>query len=612
MPTTGPVHYPADIDQRAWLRITLSERPSNKPLTSSGPGHPANYGDGRGHDDPFRLGETEDTLIPAPGPQEPADITVRKRGTIRPQWDPAANLRRYIVTWVVNYENKGTIPATDATLKDEFSAEQTFLRETSRPSKPSTVNGNMIEYTLDDVGPAGTVVIRTTVPYNTSPGTVLTNKATVAANNDSDTSNNEDTASVTVPLLPPIITYPLPGTTCDGDLTVTGKAQSGVTINVYIDGALVGTTTADAAGHWSLATTVADGSHSIYAIAKVGGNSSAPSPTVHFDVDSTLFWNPMSLRFRRPNGTIMRPNGRLDENGWQLFLRPGVEYTIMLEICCDDPNAQVSLELGNQQITLTDPDGDGTYEATFTAPDRGRIQGRIRICVVCELIRRCSDGEVLIDPEGTVFDALTGEKLAGATVACHQETDVTNSGKSIFELWPAGDFGQENPQTTGADGYYSFFTPAGTYRVSVTKEGYQPHRSPDLVVTDSPVHYDVQLVPVVNKEADYVVLVTDSGFEPSVLEVEKGSVIEWINVGENSHSTTSTDAQVSAAGVATSWDSGLLETGESFKQTVTTEGTITYMDSENPDQSGVVIIGEGPTIPTQPTQKSVFLPLVIR
>lgn len=79
----------------------------------------------------------------------------------------------------------------------------------------------------------------------------------------------------------------------------------------------------------------------------------------------------MSLRFRRPNGTIMRPNGRLDENGWQLFLRPDVEYTVMLEICCDDPNAQVILELSNQQITLTGPDGDGTYEATFTAPDRG-------------------------------------------------------------------------------------------------------------------------------------------------------------------------------------------------------------------------------------------------
>lgn len=64
------------------------------------------------------------------------------------------------------------------------------------------------------------------------------------------------------------------GTTCDGDLTVTGKAQAGVEIDVYIDGALVGTTTANAAGHWSLATTVADGSHSVYAIAKVGGNSS--------------------------------------------------------------------------------------------------------------------------------------------------------------------------------------------------------------------------------------------------------------------------------------------------------------------------------------------------
>ncbi|MCB0107783.1 MAG: DUF11 domain-containing protein, partial [Caldilineaceae bacterium] len=43
--TTGLVAWPADLAQRpAWLRVTLSERPSNKPFTT--------YGDGRGYDDP--------------------------------------------------------------------------------------------------------------------------------------------------------------------------------------------------------------------------------------------------------------------------------------------------------------------------------------------------------------------------------------------------------------------------------------------------------------------------------------------------------------------------------------------------------------------------------
>ena len=277
-----------------------------------------------------------------------------------------------------------------------------------------------------------------------------------------------------------------------------------------------------------------------------------------------------------------------------------------MEICCDDPNAQVVFELDDELIELTDPDGDGVYEATFTAPDRGRLSGRVRICVLCDLIRKCTDGEVLIDPEGTVFDAVTGEEIEGATVACFQETDSSNS---VFDLWNAAEFGQVNPQSTGSDGYYSFFTPAGTYQVEVVKEGYQPHRSPDLVVTDAPVHYDVQLMPVVEEEADYVISVTDSGFVPSVLHVEPGSVIRWVNVGDNAHSTTMDAAQAAGLNTDSGWDSGLLNSGDTFKQTLTAEGTYTYLDTENPDAEATVVVGSGPTVPTVP-DNTIFLPIV--
>ena len=512
------------------------------------------------------------------------------------------------MTWVVDYQNIGSSVATTATLQDAFSSAQTLLGEASNPPKPATVNGNTIDYELGDVGQNGTIVIRTSVPYSTTPGTVLTNTTTIAAVNDSDASNNEATAAVTVPLLPPLITYPLPGITCDDDVTVTGRAQAAVNVDVYVDSELVGTATADSDGNWSLTINVADGRHAVYAIAKTDENRSTPSPVVQFAVDSELSWNPMSLRFQRPNGSMLRPSGWLGESGWNVFLQKGVDYRVLVEICCNDPNAQVALEIGGQQIILTDPDGDGTYESTFTTPS-DVLEGELRVCITCDFTRRCSDGEVLIDPEGTVFDAATGETVQGATVACLQEMDVTAGGDSIFELWPASDFGQRNPQMTDTDGYYSFFTPAGTYQVEVTKDGYQTHRSPNLVVTDSLVHYDVQLTPVVSEEADYVVLITDSGFEPSILEVEPDSVIEWINVGSNNHSVTVSAIQAATANLLSEWDSGLLETGESFKQKVTAAGTITYVDNDDPGQTGVVIIGEGPTIPGE---TSVFLPLVVR
>ena len=627
VPTTGPVHFAPDNEQRSWLRISLSERPSNKPLTPSGAGHPANYGDGRGHDTPFRLGETEDYLIPGPTQQPQADVTVRKTGQIRAQYNPALNGRSYIATWIVNYRNVGAAAANNVTLKDVMTGPQSYLSQSANPPSTPAVNGNTLDYTLGTVNSSsgGVIIVRSTVAYTTPPGTIITNTATINASNDSDASNNQAVARLRVPLLPPVITYPLAGSTCDGEVTVTGKAQAGVEVDVYISGTLMGTATADANGDWSLDVSLTDGNYSVYAIAKFanGGSSqsSSPSPSVLFTVDSSLFWDPMSLRFVRPDGTILRPTGRLDETGWRIFLQPGVEYTVMLEICCDDPNAQVVLELGNQQIVLTDDDGDGVWSATFTAPPRTQLQGRIRICVTCDLIQKCSDGQVLIDPEGTVFDVLTGQPIDGATVACFAETGEAG-GNGVFDLWPAVDFGQINPQTVGSDGYYSFFTPAGTYRVEVTKEGYQPHRSPDLVVTDTPVHYDVPLTPVIKGAAKHVIEVTDSGFVPAVLAVAPGDIIEWVNVGEGLHSTASNSAptlneagaaQANAAQVnANAWDSGQLNTGDAYKRTLADEGTYEYRDGENPSFTATIIVEEGSSQPPDPTEKTLFLPVISR
>ena len=46
------------------------------------------------------------------------------------------------------------------------------------------------------------------------------------------------------------------------------------------------------------------------------------------------------------------------------------------------------------------------------------------------------------------------------------------------------------------DGYYSFYTPVGTYRVTAEKEGYTAYTSPDLEVIDAPVRYNIPLVSI--------------------------------------------------------------------------------------------------------------------
>ncbi len=607
--TSWPVFWPVEQAQHpAWLRVSLTEKPSNKVLDcGAGPCH---VGDGRGYDTAFRLGETEDYLVRSHSdqPGEGADPTVRKEGRLSPERNPETGEVFWMAQWSVRYGNAGHAAATNVVVTDELSGPQTLENERAAPAVLSTISGNSLTYAVGNLGPGaeGHIGLRSILPMTATPGTIVTNTVTITADTDTDTTNNTSVVTLTVPLLPPLITHPTPGTTCTGTFTITGRAQPGATVDLTIVDSSTGTTVdsasvmSDGSGQWSHAVVgLPDGEYDISATASLGGTSS-PTTTVRVIVDSSLFWNPLSLRFIAEDGHVSRPHdadGRTDEDGWSVFLRRGTIYTASLTICCDDPNAVVTLELGTvATLTLTDPDGDGTYTATFTTSSTGRISGRIRVCVVCYLIKVCSDGEVTIDPEGTVFDVTTGLAVGSSNVACMAEQISGAGGESVFSLWPAADYDQINPQTTGSNGYFSFFTPAGTYQLQVGKSGYQPYRSQDLVVVAAPVHFDVPLTPVVAGDATNSVLITAEGFEPGVLTVEPGAVVEFVNMDVAPHSSRSTSpapsygAEAAELKSSDAWDSGLLGNGAGYKRTLTTEGTYTYADALNPSVTGTIIV----------------------
>ncbi|MBX3053759.1 MAG: hypothetical protein KF753_19930 [Caldilineaceae bacterium] len=625
--TNWPVSWPLiqGKEHPAWMRITLAETVSNKVLDcGAGTCH---IGDGRGYDKAFRFGETEDYLVRSHSdqPGEGADPSVRKEGRLSPERDPSTGNVFWLAQWSVRYKNLGHGLATNVVVTDELSGPQTLDGERSVPVIPPTISGNSLRYAVGNLGPGaeGHIGLRSILPIDTAPGTIITNTVTITADLDLDPTNNTTVVTLTVPLLPPLITYPTPGTTCTGTFTITGRVQPGATVDLTIVDSNTSTTvdsatvSPDSSGHWTHAVSgLPDGEYDINATAMLGGVSS-PTTTVHVIVDSSLFWNPLSLRFTDGDGHVSRPhdaNGRTDEDGWSVFLRRGTVYTASLTICCDDPNAVVTLELGTvASLTLTDPDGDGTYTATFTTPSTGPITGRIRICVVCHLIKVCSDGEITIDPEGTVFDITTGLPVSSSAVACMAEQVSGAGGESVFGLWPAADFGQINPQTTGSDGYFSFFTPAGTYQLQVSKSGYQAYRSQDLVVTNAPVHFDVPLTPAIAGAASHTVLITAEGFDPSVLTVEPGATVEFVNMDVALHSSRSTSpapsygAEAAELKSSDAWDSGLLDNGASYKRTLTSTGTYTYADAVNPAVTATIIVEEAAA-----PQINLYLPAVVR
>ncbi|MFN5330337.1 MAG: Ig-like domain-containing protein, partial [Planctomycetota bacterium] len=79
------------------------------------------------------------------------------------------------------------------------------------------------------------------------------------------------------------------GKTSDNTLTATGTAEPGSTVNIYDNGALVGTVVADETGKWSFTTPVLpDGSHNITADATdAAGNTSPASAPASMAVDSS-------------------------------------------------------------------------------------------------------------------------------------------------------------------------------------------------------------------------------------------------------------------------------------------------------------------------------------
>ena len=597
--STGLVPWPAGgADNPAWLRFTLSERPSNKTLAAGG----IAYGDGRGYGLAFATGETEDYLWHAPnavanGP----DVAIRKRGAMRTDSGSpitGAATADDIVVWQVEYANRGNTDAANVVITDDLtqSGSGAGMNVTTVPTVPYTISGNTLTLNIGSLaaGASGRVVIERA---RTLAGHIYTNTATITATADVDASNNSTTATVKHAFLQaPIILNPLDGSTCDGDFsgtrTILGITTAFATIDLYIDGNLTSTLQAGGAGYFRFDVVLPDGPHTLYAVAHLNGHDAIGAER-SVTVNSALTWDPLSLRFISEAGGRYRPtdaNGRTDETGWSLHLIANEVYTVSVRVCCDAPNA-VTLTVGSTQVTLTDLDGDGVYQGPYTAPATNISGLTFALSVDCGAGTSESSGSVLIDPDGVVRDANTGALVSAASVVCMlQDT-------SGFSPWPASNFGQVNPLTTQSDGHFAFFTPPGVYRLDVTKSGYQPYRSPNLNVIAAPVRHDVALMPEIATPPVVTIVVDENGFEPSSANVPAGAIVEIINGDVDDHSTDGTrSGPIDGLGAASievtgSFRSGVLGAGQRFKVKLDAAGNYTLRDSANPNALGMIVVG---------------------
>lgn len=337
--------------------------------------------------------------MPRPTAVPGVEVGVRKHARLHPDYDEPE--RGWVASWFVAYGNRGTEAATDVSLVDQPSANQTIAGVRSAPLLTPTLDGDAYIFPVGELAAqrGGGILMRARLPFSTAAGTVLTNAVSITATGDGSVLNNRDLVTLTVPYLPPLITYPRSGATCTGTITITGRAQAASDVEVVIDNTRVATVTADAEGFWSLPVELNDGTHTIGALTRAGNGEARRSPPVLIRVDSTLLWDPISLTFVGPEGVRRHPRhwmGWMNEAGWYVGLAPSTTYTMAVRICCDNSATVTATIPGQGVIDLTDPNGDSIYTATFTTGSaRELLSGPIGLCVAYNGELQCARGRVV-------------------------------------------------------------------------------------------------------------------------------------------------------------------------------------------------------------------------
>lgn len=437
------------------------------------------------------------------------------------------------------------------------------------------------------------------------------------------------------PVFPPLLITPQDGEICiddDNRLLAMGVAGAAMVVRIYEEDNLKSQTTADASGlftvTWTTALTLTHPSITVHAVACEpggGGVCSAPSDVVSLSYPQAD-WCPQRSYWEGDVHGIHHTFYFRDERGRFAsndFYLPGVygfwDTQVHLYSCCPHDTTN-PFRLKVDGVVYDDPVAHSGRYWTF---DIGSAHDVI-VESQCDGLGGSGQlktvrGEVLIDPDGFVFDvdaggrydALTGTfspvvAVPGITVTAY----VSMPEWGGWIPWPAHLYnGQVNPQVTGDDGYFAFFTPPGFYYLEAEGvSGYQAWRSPVVEVVNEIVHVNVPLTSLAGAPAVLVTL-TESGPDPLTATVVAGGSVRWapditaLTAEALTRRLENPDLHPLSArnplSDTTGFDGGMLVPGREYMRRFSVPGTYTYSDGLG--HTGVVAV-----------IARVYVPLVLR
>ena len=163
----------------------------------------------------------------------------------------------------------------------------------------------------------------------------------------------------------------------------------------------------------------------------------------------------------------------------------------------DQTDSTESLEkLVLQKFEFEDT-GDNVYTADITAPSS---DGEYEVLAIVNYEDASIESKevkliTVVDPEGYVYEVAGNKqtRIPNATVSLYWLNPET----AQYELWPAKEYQQKNPQTTDETGSYSFLAPPGYYYLTVSAKNYKDYKGEVFQLTEGGgVHDNIKLTSV--------------------------------------------------------------------------------------------------------------------
>ena len=293
--------------------------------------------------------------------------------------------------------------------------------------------------------------------------------------------------------------------TADGLVTARGLAPASSTVEVFDGNVPVGTTTALSNGQWSIHFKLAGEPGTHYVHAEVTNIKTAPGSRLFTETKDVL-WDesmilPTTAGFQFFNGWLHKTVGvtfdllacSVSETSYMFYTT--AEFTFTTKFTGNGPQyldqVIINVWLENGDVMPLEGKYDainGQYVATATF-DWGNLPANMNVDWVVKggnkivldhsysAITPCTYKITAIhDPSGYVYEAVSSNRVEGATASAYYKETVYNMYDDPEEqvvLWDAKSYGQVNPQVTDAEGTYHWDVPQGLWQVKFEKTGYE-------------------------------------------------------------------------------------------------------------------------------------------